>query len=178
MSSVVTLVGNPREGSRTRAVAVAAAGTLGRRIGYDDPPEVVDLAALAPHLLAPVPSPAVEAALELVAGAGVLVVAGPTYKATYTGLLKVFLDRLPGGALSGTVALPLLVMGDPRHALAVEIHLRPVLVELGALVPTPGLAVVESEIPALDTHLDLWADRVAPQVTSALREPLRQGAEA
>ncbi|MFI6509485.1 NADPH-dependent FMN reductase [Streptosporangium sp. NPDC050855] len=178
MSSVVTLVGNPREGSRTRTVAVAAAETLGRRIGYDDPPEVVDLAALAPHLPAPAASPQVEVALELVRGAGVLVVASPTYKATYTGLLKVFLDRLPGGALTGTVALPLLVMGDPRHALAVEIHLRPVLVELGALVPTPGLALAEAEIPALDARLGPWADRVAPQVTAALRETLGQGAQA
>ncbi|MGC5014945.1 NADPH-dependent FMN reductase [Streptosporangium sp. DT93] len=178
MSAVVTLVGNPREGSRTRTVAVSAAGTLGRRIGYDDPPDVVDLAALAPHLLAPVPPPAVEAALELVERAGVLVVASPTYKATYTGLLKVFLDRLRGGALAGTVALPLLVMGDARHALAVEVHLRPVLVELGALVPTPGLAVVEADIPALGTRLEPWADRVAPQVAAALRQTIGEGVQA
>ncbi|GGS71097.1 FMN reductase [Planobispora rosea] len=170
VGSLVTLVGNPRAGSRTRAAAEAAAEAIGRRIGHHGPGEVVDLAALGPHLLAPGPSAGVEVALELVAGAEVLVVASPTYKASYTGLLKAFLDRLPGGALAGTTALPLLVMGDPRHALAVELHLRPVLVELGAHVPTPGLALLEAETPDPGEVLARWADRVAPQVTAVLRE--------
>ncbi len=168
MSSLVVLVGNPRGGSRTHLAAVAAAEAMGRRIGYEAPPEVVDLSGIGPHLFTPGPSPTVEVALELVAGAQVLLVASPTYKATYTGLLKAFLDRLPGGALAGTVALPLLVMGSPRHALAVELHLRPVLVELGALVPTPGLALLEAEIPDLDRILADWTDRVAAQVAAGL----------
>ncbi|GAA3139289.1 NADPH-dependent FMN reductase [Nonomuraea roseoviolacea] len=167
--SVVTLVGNPREGSRTLAVAVRATRAVARRIGYDDavPGEVVDLSALGPHLLSPGPYPGVEAALHLVARSSLLVVASPTYKGTYTGLLKVFLDRLPSGALAGTTALPLLVMGDPAHSLAVEVHLRPLLVELGATVPTPGLALLESQLTDLDERLDAWADRVAPQVAAA-----------
>ncbi|MEV5891832.1 NADPH-dependent FMN reductase [Nonomuraea fuscirosea] len=126
--------------------------------------EVVDLSALGPHLLAPGAHPGVEVALELVREASVLVVASPTYKGTYTGLLKSFLDRLPPQALAGTAALPLLVMGDARHALAVEVHLRPLLVELGASVPTPGLAFLESEFPRLEEVVAAWADRIAPQV--------------
>lgn len=166
--SIVTVVGNPRPGSRTHAVAVQAAKALGRRIGYREAPEVVDLSVSAPLLFAPETAPEVRAALETVAGAEVLVVASPTYKATYTGLLKAFLDRLPGGALASAVALPLLVMGDARHSLAVEIHFRPLLVELGAVVPTPGLALLESQIPDLDAILGPWADRVGPQVVAAL----------
>lgn len=57
-------------------------------------------------------------------------------------------------------ALPLLVMGSPRHALAVDVHLRPLLVELGANVPTPGLAVVEADIDRLDDVLAEWAANV------------------
>ncbi|NUW37931.1 NAD(P)H-dependent oxidoreductase [Nonomuraea sp. SMC257] len=172
--SVVTLVGNPRAGSRTRAVALEATRAIARRVGYgvpDDavPGDVVDLSGLGPHLLSPVPSPSVEAALHLVARSRLLVVAGPTYKGTYTGLLKVFLDRLPSGALAGTTALPLLVMGDPAHSLAVEVHLRPLLVELGATVPTPGLALLESQLTDLEERLGAWADRVAPQVAATLR---------
>ncbi|GGL18010.1 FMN reductase [Sphaerisporangium melleum] len=167
MSSFVALVGNPRVGSRTLAAAVAAAEAVARRAGHDTAPEVVDLSALGQRLLDPGPSPAVRAALETVAAADVLVVASPTYKATYTGLLKVFLDRLPPGALTGTVALPLLLMGDPRHALAVELHLRPVLAELGAQVPTPGLALLESQFGELDAVLGTWAGQVAPQLGAA-----------
>jgi FMN reductase len=166
--SVVALVGNPRAGSRTLTVAVEAARAIGQRLNGGDTCEVVDLAALGPHLLAPGASAGVEVALELVAEASVLVVASPTYKGTYTGLLKAFLDRLPPQALAGKAALPLLVMGDARHALAVEVHLRPLLVELGATVPTPGLAVLESELPRLAEVVTAWAGRVAPQAAVAI----------
>lgn len=174
MGGFVTLVGNPRAGSRTRAAAIEAARQVAGLTGLDTSGEIIDLAAFGPHLLSPVPSAVVEAALELAAGASVLVVACPTYKASYPGLLKAFLDRLPPNALAGTVALPLMVMGDPRHALAVEVHLRPVLVELGAAVPTPGLALPESELPSgLPDEpptgvLTRWAALVTPQVTAAL----------
>jgi FMN reductase len=94
-------------------------------------------------------------------GADLLLVASPTYKGTYTGLLKVFLDQMPHQALVGTVAFPLLVMRLPQHALAVEVHLRPLLVELGANVPTPGLAVLETALDTLDEVLRPWAVRVA-----------------
>ncbi|GAA0841237.1 NADPH-dependent FMN reductase [Streptosporangium amethystogenes subsp. fukuiense] len=166
--SIVTVLGNPRPGSRTHGAANSAAEAVARRIGVREAPEVVDLAVLAPLLFAPETAPEVRAALELVAGADVLVVASPTYKATYTGLLKAFLDRLPGGALASAVALPLLVMGDAKHSLAVEVHLRPLLVELGAVVPTPGLALLESQLADLDAVLGPWVDRVAPQVAAAL----------
>lgn len=177
---ITALVGNPRDGSRTLTVAVRAAravlakvdglnGDLGA-VGNgavpegDDRLEVVDLAGLARGLFAPEPSPGVEVALDLVRESDVLVVASPTYKGTYTGVLKAFLDRLPHRALTGRTALPLLVMGDPAHSLAVEVHLRPLLVELGAVVPTPGLAVLESQIPEIDEVLDRWAAQVAPQL--------------
>ncbi|MBO3746430.1 NAD(P)H-dependent oxidoreductase [Streptosporangiaceae bacterium NEAU-GS5] len=158
--SVLTVVGNPRSGSRTLGVAVRAAELVAERTGGPRG-DVVDLAGIAPHLFGP--SAAVEAALDLVLDASVLVVASPTYKGTYTGLLKAFLDRLPPQALAGKTALPVLVMGDPKHALAVEVHLRPLLVELGATVPTPGLALLESQLPDLDEVLGRWLDRVIPQ---------------
>ncbi|MEO3857204.1 NAD(P)H-dependent oxidoreductase [Acrocarpospora sp. B8E8] len=125
----------------------------------------MDLSGLAPALFSPEPSPGVEVALELLLDASILVVASPTYKGTYTGLLKSFLDKLPSQALAGKVALPLLVLGDPKHSLAVEVHFRPLLVELGAAVPTPGLVVLESRIPDLDELLAAWANTVIPQLT-------------
>jgi FMN reductase len=151
---VVVLVGNPRPASRTHAVAAQAA----RALAPGTTPEIIDLTALAPVLLGPHPSAALEDAVERVASADLLLVASPTYKGTYTGLLKAFLDRVP--SLDGVTALPLLVMGSPRHALAVEVHLRPLLVELGATVPTPGLAVVESELERIEEILAEWAAAV------------------
>lgn len=49
-----------------------------------------------------------------------------------------------------------------------ETHLRPLLVELGAHVPTPGLALLESQIPDADEVVGAWITRIAPQVTGFL----------
>ncbi|MFI6298261.1 NADPH-dependent FMN reductase [Nonomuraea sp. NPDC050790] len=170
--SIVTVVGNPRTGSRTYGAAIAATDAVAARLGAGEhQAEVVDLSALAPVILDPAPHAALEVALELVASASVVVFASPTYKATYTGLLKAFADRLPPDALAGRTALPVLVMGDPRHALAVETHFRPLLVELGAYVPTPGLALLESELPG-EAAVARWADRVSPQIRTSQADPV------
>ncbi|MFC3996626.1 NAD(P)H-dependent oxidoreductase [Nocardiopsis sediminis] len=171
--STTVLIGNPRPGSRTATAAVAAARRAADAAGRTGPLDIIDLADLAPVLLARERHPDVTAALERVAATELLLVASPTYKATYTGLLKVFLDLLPGGALSGAVALPLLVMASPAHTLAVEVHLRPLLVELGAAVPSPGLALLQDDVDRLDDVLAPWAEHIAPQITAAL--PARAG---
>lgn len=167
--SFTVLVGNPKPQSRTLAVAAAAAAALSAHIGVTSDPELVDLSILARRLLLDEPSPAVEDAVGQVIGADLLLVASPTIKGTYSGLLKVFLDRLPYRALSGVAALPLLAMDSPEHALAVEVHLRPLLVELGATVPGPGLALQESQLTDLDRVLARWAVGVASELGHAAR---------
>ena len=167
---LAVIVGNPRAASRTHGLADRAARAVAAAAGWTAEPELVDLAALGPLLLAPERAPAVDAAVRATLDADVLVVASPTYKATYTGLLKVFLDNFGAGSLAGTVALPILLMGAPQHALAVEVHLRPLLVELGATVPSPGLAVLEADLGRLDEVLDGWVAKVAPAVRATLAD--------
>jgi FMN reductase len=156
----VALIGSSEPYSRTRDVAGAAADAVADVLGLAAGYTVVDLSVLARRLLLPEPSAAIEDAVELVRDADLLLVASPTFKGTYTGLLKVFLDRLPYRGLHGSCALPMLVMSAPQHALAVDVHLRPLLVELGATVPTPGLAVLESDLDRLDDVLRPWVRRV------------------
>jgi FMN reductase len=158
--SFVVVAGNPKPESRTLGVALAAAEALADSMGLPAGPEVIDLSVLARRLLLPEPCAAVEDAAEQVLSADLLLVASPTFKGTYSGLLKVFLDRLPYSGLKDATALPLLVMNSPLHALAVEVHLRPLLVELGASVPAPGLAVLESELTQLDRVLHRWTSQV------------------
>jgi FMN reductase len=167
----VVLVGNPKPCSRTLKVAAAAADAVATALELTAGYELVDLSSLSRRLLLPEPSAAVEDAADLVRDADLLLVASPTFKGTYTGLLKVFVDRLPYRALEGTWALPLLVMNAPRHALAVDVHLRPLLVELGASVPTPGLTVLESELDQLDDVLRPWARRVSEVADGAFGTP-------
>lgn len=151
--TVVTIVGNPRPESRTLGVASA----LGRRaaLAMQADHHIVDLARLGPRLLDP-GDEAVTNELERLRKAELAIIACPTYKASFTGILKLLLDRIPGGALRGVVAIPLMTGGAAVHSLAVEVHLRPVLLELGTTLPTPGLFVLESQLPDIDSVLDEW----------------------
>jgi FMN reductase len=176
--SFVVVVGNPKPASRTLNVAEAAAAAVTRAAALDGEPRTIDLVVLARHLLLPEPSPAVEEALDQVKEADLLLVASPTYKGTYTGLLKVFLDRLPHRALSQAVGLPLMMMGVPEHAPAVDAYLKPLLIELGADVPGPGLAVLESDLDRLDEVLTPWAQRVADALDADGRHPTTRPAHA
>ena len=87
-------------------------------------------------------------------------------KAAYTGLLKLFLDRFPTDGLCG-VAVPLMLGAGPGHALAPELTLRPVLTEIGGVVPAKGLYVVDAayDDPAAYAH---WLDLARPVITAIL----------
>jgi FMN reductase len=156
VSNVVVLCGNPRAGSRTLNVASAAAAAL-----TTEEPLILDLAAL-PAPFGPAAATDLAAPLAAVRAARLLIVASPTYKATYTGLLKAFFDLLPGPALAGVTAVPVMTAGGARHALAADVHLRPLLLELGANTPTPALVVLEEDLPRLDEVVRDFADVAAP----------------
>jgi FMN reductase len=48
------------------------------------------------------------------------------------------------------------------------VHLRPLLVELGAAVPTRALYVTEPELPELDAVVSKWAGEAVPLLRRAL----------
>jgi FMN reductase len=157
--SVVALSGNPRPRSRTAALALTVARA------------VVDLGPAGPAVEMDL-SNRVSSDADLRAilvDAEVAVVASPTYKATYTGVLKHFLDGVPTGALAGVVAIPVMVAGDRAHALAVDVHLRPLLLELGASCPTPGLFVEESALADPAAAIAPWLESAAPALRAALQ---------
>jgi len=128
---------------------------------------VIDLAEHATNLFEPSAAELSRLSAE-VASADIVIVASPTYKASYTGMLKAFLDRYGSNGLAGTVAVPVMTGGWPGHLLAVEVHLRPVLVELGATVPARGLYVTEAEFATLDTVIAAWAKAAVPLIRRAL----------
>jgi len=147
MSEIVVVVGNPRPGSRTRSAAVALGTEIARQESAP-PPVVVDLAEYGPRLLDPDDAGVAEG-LATARAARVLVVATPTYKGSYTGVLKVFVDRLPHRGLAGVAAVPLTVGATAEQAAQSERHLRGLLAELGAEV-RPGLALTESTLGDTD----------------------------
>jgi FMN reductase len=156
---VTTVVGNPKPQSRT----FHAAALIAQRLTGGPPDATIDLAGLGLELL-DWGSGSVAAAKESVKSSDLVVVASPTYKGTYTGLLKLFLDRFGADELFGVTAVPVMLGGDLRHSLAPEVALKPVLTEIGATCPTRGLFLVDSswdDPVALDGWLDVARRQVA-----------------
>lgn len=156
------VVGNPRPGSRTLAAATYVARSLSRA----EPDLVIDLATLGPALL-DWSDPTVARLVADVGAVDLVVVASPTYKGAYTGLLKLFLDRFAGGTGLSGLAVPLMLGGSQAHALAPELTLRPVLTEIGATVPGRGLYVVDAEHDDPAAYAD-WLAATSPLVTAFL----------
>ncbi|WP_250007314.1 NADPH-dependent FMN reductase [Actinoplanes sp. M2I2] len=140
MTHLVVVSGNPRPGSRTSILAVAVGEALA-----GPPAKVIEVGELGAGLLTPGDEPTA-AAVAAVLAADLLVVATPTYKGSYTGVLKVLLDQLPARALAGKRAVPVVTAGVTPQAAAAEALLRQLLTELGADV-AEGLPVVEADLP-------------------------------
>lgn len=171
---IAVVVGNPKPQSRTLEAAVHVATELGGAA----PTVVVDVIGLGPGLLG-WGDPAVAEALAAVQRSEAVVVASPTYKATYTGLLKLFLDQIPADGLAGIIGFPLMLGGGPGHLLAPELLLKPVLVELGAICPVRGLYLLDrafTDPAVLDPWLSVARRFVPAPAVPVMHIPVIEGA--
>lgn len=154
---IAIVVGNPKPNSRTlniaRQVAREICDRLDGRIALE-----IDLA-LHTGSIFTWPNAEMAELNQAVARSDILVIASPTYKATYTGLLKAFLDRYPSNGLVGVTAVPVMTGASDLHSMAIETGLRPLLVELGASVPSRGLYFVMARIAEVDAQVRSWADQ-------------------
>lgn len=164
---VAVIVGNPKPASRTRVAAELVAAEVARLTPTTSEPDVIDLADHGPALLQ-WGDPTVSELKQRVLSAAAVVVATPTYKATYTGLLKVFLDQFDAGELAGAPTVPVMTGGSATHALAVDVHLVPLLVEIGASCPARGLFVVGSEVDDPAPAIARWWTNARPALARAL----------
>jgi len=187
---IAVVTGNPKPASRTHGVALAVADVLAAELARPTAPAEAPARQVVPAAVPLVPAePSAHLVVDLaehapslfdwsaaelsrltaeVAAADVAIFASPTYKAAYTGMLKAFLDRYGNNGLAGVVAVPVMTGGWPGHLLAVEVHLRPVLVELGATIPSRGLYVTEPEFATLDAAIAKWAESAVPLIRRAL----------
>ena len=160
----VTLVGNPKIGSRTLVVAEEVTKQIADWLdlkGVGVTSATVDIAELGGGLFE-WENKAVNGVLQRIGESDLLVAASPVYKGSYTGVLKMLLDRIPMEGLAGRIAIPVMVAAAPIHVLAVETHFRPVLIELGACCPTRGLVVIESKLGELSETVGKWLDTAKP----------------
>lgn len=159
---VTIVAGNPKPGSRT----LDAANMVAAALTGETPDEVVDVVTLGAGLLG-WGDDAVKAAVESVASSDLVVFASPTFKATYTGILKLFLDQFAtGDGLKDVVVVPLMLGAGPAHAMAPDLLLKPVLVELGATAPAPGLYLLDSTYTT-DTRIAEYTERWGGIISAA-----------
>ncbi|MBO9695340.1 MAG: NADPH-dependent FMN reductase [Sphingopyxis sp.] len=85
-------------------------------------------------------------AVEAVQRAQGVLIATPIYKASYSGLLKSFLDILPQFGLAGKVVLPCATGGSVAHVLALDYGFRPVLQSMGARHIIQSVFVLEGDV--------------------------------
>jgi FMN reductase len=169
VADVVVLVGNPAPASRTSAVAKVVAEGLAGKAG--ESLTVVELAELGAGLLSS-EDECVFRAQELVAGARLLVVATPVYKASFSGVLKVFLEGLEPTALESTVVVPVVVSASSAHGALADLQLRIVLQAVGGLLPVPSFLLEEHHFDHLPQYVAAWRQRFGPvvgAVVNALR---------
>lgn len=167
MTRFTVLVAAPQPRSSVHTAALRAAAEVATRAGVTSHPEVIDLAELGPDLLTE-SAVSVNDALERVRQSDVLLVASPQVHGTYTGLLKVFLDRLPELGLGHTVAVPLAVVDDLRNSHGIEEDLRVLLADLGAWVAEPGLILAADETLRPEGVVRAWAEVAAPGLRQAV----------
>jgi FMN reductase len=152
------VVGNPKPNSRTLQISQMLVRHLFGAEGYTL--RVIDLAEHAAELFR-WPSAEMSDLNAAVAGSDFAVFASPTYKATYTGLLKAFLDRYPANGLKGLAAVSLMTGADKGHSMAPSAYLSPLLVELGATVPFRAFYFSINEMDRAEEIVEAFARECA-----------------
>jgi FMN reductase len=172
MANVVVIVGSPSEPSRTAFVLRHLADRL-RREGHTVTDVVVRDLPAGELVEGRVEHPAVTRAVAAVESADGVVVATPIYKASFSGVLKVFLDVLPQRAFRGKPVQAIGTAGSAAHLLAIDYALGPVLAALGAEVVLP--AYVDVTDPSARTELSAQTsaklDELAQRLARCLRTP-------
>jgi len=122
---------------------------------------------------------AIAHALALVRDADAIVVGTPVYKASFSGVLKVFLDLLPQDGLAHKLVLPLATGGSQSHMLALDYALRPVLASLAPRHVLPSIYATSEQLPwdperglapvaAIAARIDAGVDQLAHELQAAL----------
>lgn len=164
-NTAIAIAASPSRASKSRRLAERA---LARASAEGFAARLIDLGDLpADALLGRTKHPHVDDALAAASAASLLIVATPVYRASYSGLLKVFFDLFSPDALAGTVAIPIATGGGPAHHLVIDHALRPLLASVGALVVRSGVYATDAQFGP-----DGPSDVVTQQIDRAIVEAI------
>jgi FMN reductase len=161
VSNVLVISGSPSSTSKTERVAEHLARRL-TTAGHEVEHLRLRRLPAEPLLSADTDNASVANAVAQVAKADGIVLATPTYKAAYSGLLKVFLDLLPQFGFAGKAVLPLATGGSVAHVLALDYALRPVISSLGARHVVQSFFILNHHLEVAGDRLEIHDDSVGP----------------
>ncbi len=169
VAKIVIIVGSPVQKSRLHAVVdrvrsqTEASGNEVSVLYVRDLP-AEDL------LHARFDSEAIISANKQVEEADAVIIATPVYKASFTGILKAFLDLLPQKGLDNKLVLPIAVGGTIAHLLSIDFAMKPVFSVLGARNILTGVFVLDTQV--------VWNDQggadIAEEATTRLDRSVAQ----
>jgi FMN reductase len=149
MSHIVIITGSPTPGSRLNGLIQRVESKWLERGIKVSHIRVAELPAEA-LLHANFKDEQILAALAVVESASGVVIASPVYKASFTGILKAFLDLLPQTGLKGKVTLPLFIGGTISHLLSLDYALKPILSVLGSRNILGGVFAIDQWVQKLE----------------------------
>lgn len=145
MSSIVIISGSPNAGSRLNGMIQHVQQRLASHGFSTETITVVNLPA-DDLIQANFASEAILAANKLVDEASAVIIASPVYKASYTGVLKAYIDLLPQKGFDGKIIAPLFIGGTMAHLLSIDYSLKPVLASMGAKHYVSSVYAIDSMI--------------------------------
>lgn len=149
MSKVIIISGSPNPASRLTGITGYVEQKL-TELGLFNGHLSVSTLPAEDLILAKFDSPKIIAANALVAAADAVIIASPVYKASFSGILKTYLDLLPQNGLAGKLVTPLFIGGTIAHLLAIDYALKPVLSALGVNHFGTGVYAVDSQITRVE----------------------------
>lgn len=151
MAKVAIIMGVPNDHSRLNGILNYASKVLNEEsVSF----EIIKVHSLPAEdlITARFDSEAIADANEIVKNSAGLLVLTPVYKASFSGILKTYLDLLPQKGLEDKVILPLVIGGSFGHLLTIEYALNPVLSALGANHIVNGVYTIDKHIDRIENN--------------------------
>ena len=167
MSKVAIILGAPNDYSRLNGILDYAIKVLEKEGMSFELIKVHSLPAV-DLITAQFDSEAIVYANKIVENALGVIVLTPVYKASYSGILKSYLDLLPQKSLEGKVILPLVIGGTFGHLLTIEYALNPVLSALGANHIEKGVYTIDKQIERIEDNQYLIEEETQQRLKKSL----------
>jgi FMN reductase len=167
MAKVAIITGAPNDQSRLNGLVHYAAKILSEEnVSY----EIIHVHSLPAEdlITAKFDSEEIKQANRIVEKSDGVIVLTPVYKASYSGILKTYLDLLPQKGLEHKVILSLVLGGSFGHLLAIEYALNPVLSALGASHIVNGVYTVDKQIERIDHNAFSIQEEAQQRLKAAL----------